>query len=447
MTDRCADDGDGDDDSSRPMTTHRATATRRATLAAVGIGALSGCSTLGDLTGGGTTTIDTYDLREIDRHEEPESPVSESIPVEIDPSYFRASRERVDTLLSEVPIPLGPDEIPNGYVRQELTDAAADAANRVEGARTARTDFGALERLARARASARFAATGWAVADGGVEETALRDAHRASVVDARRERGEYEYVADDLVRAVAVHSRIESRLEAAATSHFDERGETGLLQFAEWGETAEEARTNLADARHLDTQFRRSLPENPETVGDQFERTAQNLFERARSAESDLGPEPTAEEWGVRERVIDDLRQRTVDSRDRVDDAAGPASAITRALDWLLRYRALDWATDRIDADEIGSAKSADHLASVREQSYDAVATTLAENPAPPLARELLREAGWRVVAGDREVAQAEGTVAAERLDDAMADYYVAWALARSVPETCRVAVETLRSA
>jgi hypothetical protein len=420
---------------------------RRALLAAVGVSALSGCSTLDRLAGDDVETIQSFDLRQIDPGENPEPPVPESIPVEIAPEHLQRSRDRVTTLLSEIPIPLGPSEIPNGYVREQLADAAADATTRLDDARTAETAFVALEALHRARERARFAAAGWAVADDGLGGQTLRERHRAAVTDARAIRGDYEYVGENLVRAVAVHSRIETRLAWAATSEIRaDRARNHLLELAEWGQTTEAARTHLADARHLSEQFTRSLSGDAGTVEDTLTEAAEQLFETVRSRAEDRPPEPTAENWGVSERVIDDLRRRTSPDVNSVQRAAGPASAVVDALGRLTRTRALDWATQRIDAGEIGPVESAQQVKSVRQDALDAISDARTESPARPLARRVLHDAGRRVLAGDRRIAELRGEVSARQLRDAIADYVVGTALARNVPESCRTVVAALES-
>lgn len=422
---------------------------RRALLAAVGVSALSGCSTLGSLTGDDTQTIHSYDLRQIDPDEEFQSPVPESIPVEIDLASLRESRKRAVTLLSTLPIPLGADDIPNGHVREHLADEAATATARLDDARTARTPFLALERLGNARESARFAATGWAVADDGLDESTILDEHRSTVLEAREARGAYEYLGDDLVRAVAVHSRIESSLARAATSEIRSDGdsENKLLKIAEWGETTEEARRTLEDAQHLSAQFEQSLPEDAGSVEERITRAAETLFEMVQSNGSDLGSEPTTDERGVPEQLIEELRGQMRRRPERVARATGPASAVTDAVDWLTRYRAFDWATQRIEAGEIGTAESAEQIKSLRERAYDAISKARQESPAPPLARRVLHDAGWRVVAADRKIAEHRGEIPVRRLHDEISDYFVAIALARSVPETCRTVVTALESA
>ena len=113
--------------------------TRRGVLALAGAGAVAGCSGIDSVGRGDETTIDAYNLPDIRRDEEREPPVPQSVPVDIATSHFDAARERVRSLLATLPTPFGPEEIPNGHIRQHLTNAAGDASDGLDDARTART--------------------------------------------------------------------------------------------------------------------------------------------------------------------------------------------------------------------------------------------------------------------------------------------------------------------
>ncbi|MEA5409797.1 hypothetical protein VB773_20980 [Haloarculaceae archaeon H-GB2-1] len=98
----------------------------------------------------------------------PEPVVAPSVPVDIAPDYFASTRDRVTELLADLPTPFGPDDVPNGHVREHLTDAADTATDGLDDARTARTGMVAIHSLRKARAHARYATAGWAVADEGL---------------------------------------------------------------------------------------------------------------------------------------------------------------------------------------------------------------------------------------------------------------------------------------
>ncbi|MEF8863295.1 MAG: hypothetical protein V5A40_16320, partial [Haloarculaceae archaeon] len=333
----------------RAPTTERGRMTRRGVLALAGTSVLAGCNGFAGLGGGQEPTIRAYDLPDIDPDEDPEPAVPESVPVDIAPDHFDAARNRITTLLAELPTPLGPGDIPNGYIRQQLSDAATDATTGLDDARNAPTGLVALESLRRARAEARYAAAGWAVADRDLSVGPIQRVYRQAVSEAQSVRDAHEYVGADPVRAAVVHSRIEDTLERVIDSRVPSRDGNQLLYIAEWGEEAESAQAHLDDARHLDEQFTTSLPADAGTVEETLTEAAETLLADVRSRRSGLPPEPTAEEWDIPERVIGDLRREADDGIARVADANGPASALIDANRRLTRFQALDRLQERID--------------------------------------------------------------------------------------------------
>lgn len=220
------------------------------------------------------------------------------MPVDIVPEHFDTTRDRVTTLLATLPIPLGPEDIPNGYIRKQVVNAAANATTRLSDARDAPTALVALLALQRARAEARYAAAGWAVVEQNRSVGPLKQEYQQVVSDARAVRDAHEYVGTDPVRAAVVHSRIEGMLEHVLESEEPRRVETRLLQVAEWGETVESARAHLDDVSHLGEQFTGSLPADVGTVEAELRGAAETLFADLRSRISDVPPEPTAQDWG-----------------------------------------------------------------------------------------------------------------------------------------------------
>ncbi|MFB6175645.1 MAG: hypothetical protein ABEI99_00600, partial [Halobaculum sp.] len=382
-------------------------------LAVVGLSGLAGCSDLGGLTGERTDSVDSDELDFVDSETDLEPPVPPSVPVQIDTEFLRQNRERVVTLLSTLPVTLGPEEIPNGYVRQKLTEAAADATAALDDARTAATPLLALQALQSGREAARFAAAGWAFADRGLSANSLREELNTTVVAAREASEKHEYLGGDRVRAVAVHRRIEMQLYRARRSEVEPSGDDGsqLLRVAELGRTAESARAHLTAGRHLSEQFARSLPSDAGSVRNPITRAARRLFETVRSKQSELPPEPTADDWGVPEQLVDELRWR-VDTEDiGLADAVGPASAVSEALRLLTHVRALDWATRKIDAGEIGSVESVARVESIRDAAYDALGDAQRRSPAPALSQPVPTDAGWTLVAADRRLTRLSGDV------------------------------------
>lgn len=422
--------------------------TRRGLLAAVGVSAVAGCSSIDGLSGGTEPTIRAYDLPDVDGESVPEPVVAPSVPVDVDPAYVAEMRDRVTGLLAELPIPLSGAHVPNGHVRKHLTDAADTATDGLDDARTARTDLVALQALRDAREDARYAAAGWAVVESDLSVDPLRREHRQVVADARTVGDGHEHVGTDPVRAAVVHARIERALgRATDASQPRTEHEGDLLTVATWGETAERVRAYLDDARHLDEQFTASLPDDAGTVEGVLTRAAESLLADARSRRTELPPEPTARDWGLEEHLLSDLRRQADHGPDSVADAHGPASAVVDVTARLARFRALDRVRDSIDAGEISRAESADAVRRARTAAYDAFDAAFEASPAPDLARPILSDVSWRVTGADRELGRYRGEVSPAQLDGVMEDYVIATAVARATPTACQQTVDALDAA
>ncbi|WP_244605334.1 hypothetical protein [Halorhabdus rudnickae] len=421
--------------------------TRRGLLALAGTSFLAGCNGLTGLEDGDEPTIRAYDLPDIDPDEDREPVVSESVPVEIAPDHFDAARNRVTTLLAKLPTLLGPEDIPNGHIREQLSDAATNATSELTDARNASTEFGALSSLQRARSEARYAAAGWAVAGRDLSVKPLQREYRQAVSDATSLRDDHEYVGSDSVRATLVHSRIEDLLDRVINSRTPRSEENPLLHVAEWGETAESARAHLDDARHLNEQLTASLPADARTIEGRITEAAETLLADVRSQSSELPPESTAEEWDLSDRVLGDLRQDADYGISRIEDASGPASAVIDANRRLTQFRALERIQDRIDDGALSRPESAEAVREIRSTAYDAIMAALEAGPAPELTRTVVTSAAWQVANADWELARHEGEVAVSHLDSNVVDYVVATAIAREASTVSRHTVEILENA
>lgn len=427
----------------------RGALTRRGVLALTGTVAVAGCGALDGVAGDGDDAISGYRLPDVEERTDVEPAVQPSVPVEIGSSHLAAARERTTSLLATLPTPLGPGEIPNGHVRRELTDAADEATDGLDRALSAGTRFSALRSLRRAREQARFAAAGWAFVADGRSADALRRERRQAVSDARAFRRNRAYRGADPVRATLVHARVEEALSSATVEPRLDRPHEGdgLLTVAAWGEAAESVRALVADARHLDAQFAASLPDDAGTVESTLAGAAGDLYGSLRSRRQDLPPEPTADEWGPAEEVVDDLRRRPATGPKRIADTPGPASAVVDATEQVAYARAAEWAGARLDDGETFRIESAADLRTLRTGAYDELRPAIEESPAPDLARTVVTDAAARLAAADHELSYVEGDVAARRLDDVVAGYVVASALARATPGACRRTVDALRTA
>jgi hypothetical protein len=428
-------------------TTDRSRLTRRGVLSLAGATALAGCQSI---VGGNddSETIRAYDLPDVDPETVPTPVVPRSIPVDIAPAYLASGRDRIGELLGALPTPLGPDEIPNGHIRERLTGAADEATDRLDDARTARTALEALLALRHGREEARYAAAGWAMADEGLSASSLERDHRQVLASADEALRNHEYVGEDPVRAAVVHARVEDSL-VQIVDHSDPRthDQGALLTVAEWGSSLESARATLADARHVDEQFVDSLSDDVGTVEDVLTAAAEQLFGDVDARRGDLPPEPTPEEWGVAERVVDDLRRAVERGPAGVDEANGPASAVVEATDILAHDRGLAAVRDGLDEEELGSVESAEELRALRTTAYDELDSALEESAAEPLARTVVSDVSHRISSADWQLGRIDRDVAPDRLDDIVVDYHVAIAVARATPSACAQVVDALETA
>lgn len=422
--------------------------TRRGMLAAVGASAIAGCSGIGDLTGTDETEIRSHELPEVDPDDDRQL-IAPAVPVAIDSDHLAAARDRTNSLLAELPTPLGPDEIPNGHVRGRLLGAADDATDSLDEARRAKTDLVALTELRRARERARYAAGGWRFAAGTQSLDELQTARQDAIAEARSFESAREYLGSDPVRAALVHARIEQLLRRAADDdppHTEADG-GGLLTVAEWAEEVETTQALLADARHLDSQFEASISADAGTVGGRLRRAAETLLAEGRSRHGNLPPEPTADDWSVRERTVHELRSDADYGAKRVADAAGPADAVLDATGQLATFRALDSVLERIESGEQFAIESGAAVRQYRQTAVDAMTSALADSSEPGLTRTILTDAAGRLWSADWELSRLSGSVSPARLTDPVSSYVVATALARAAPKASERAADALTSA
>lgn len=423
-------------------------ATRRGFLALVGAGAVAGCSGLGDLGGGEEPEIDTYSFPDFEHGEDPQPSIAPSVPVTIEPAYLRKARTRTTDLLAELPTPLGPTEIPNGTVRQHLTNAADDAWSHLQAAMRAQTTLAADRALGTAREHARYAAAGWAFVAEGRSIGDLASERSATRATARELREDHDYRGTDPVAAAVVHAEIERALEQAADSssiHANHEG-SELLVVAEFGEAAEAAAAHVDLARHLDSQFTASLPADAGSVAPTLSAAVEELDGALERRRGELPPEPTADDWGARRELLDDLLWEVSDEEPLGRDAAGPAEAVVDGTQGLAIHGAVDRVGQRLDDGEQFTVEDAAGVHEYRSTAYETLETTLAESPATPLARRVLVDAAWRVASADWELGQFEGRVGADRLTDPIVGYVAATDIARATPDACRRTLAALEA-
>jgi len=421
----------------------RWSATRRGILTAVGAGLLAGCS------GRETTddeTISLLRLREIVPDDGGDPIVADALPIEIEASTLDAAAARVDDLLAELPLPFGPENVPNGHIRQRLTDAASEAGDHVAEARTAPSRLVALSELRRARSEARYAAAGWAFVDRGLTAADLRSDHQTIVGEAESFHADFEHLGADPVEAALVYGQAERLLESArADDHTpDRRAMSRLVTVAEWGNHVESARAHFEDARYLSDRFQSGLPEEAGSVGDGLSAAVETLRADLQRRRKGLLQEPTDDDSQRRWRLHDEMWRAADHSVDWVDGAPGPASGLLMATRGLVALLAHDRLTDRLDDGETFGVETAADVGDARQAAVEAITSAREESPRTDLARPMLAEAARSVRLADDHLREIDRDVAPTQLDRPIVEYTAATLRARSVPAACETVLDAL---
>jgi len=417
-------------------------ATRRGLLATTGAALLAGCT-------GGDTTDEPPTISPIRLHQfvddDPELVVADSRPVNIDRAELAASAERVQSLLATLPLPFGADSVPNGHIRQRLTDAAREATDRVAEARTAPTRLAALNSLRRARSRARYAAAGWAFVADDQTATALETERNAAVSEAESIRADYRYLGTDPVSAALVHGLIEHHLDDVIDHSAPSRGETSqLLTVAEWGEQAEAAQAHLDAVEHLSTQFESSLPAEAGSVESSLSAAVETLTAALQQQQEGLPATASDDENSLTARLRNRLRDEGLERVDRVPHAPGPASGLIAATDAAAALLAHGRFEDALGDDDSFGAETASAVRATRSTAVDAITTALDEAPRSDLARPVLATIARSVQFADQELNRISRDVRPTRLDDPIARYRAATLRARSVPTACQRTLDAL---
>jgi hypothetical protein len=424
----------------------RSSATRRGFLLSAGAAALAGCSELGGRSDGPAEEIPLTQLPDVPDPEESEPIVADDVPVDIERERLAERAGRATDLLGELPMPIGPEDIPNGYVRGELVDAAEGATDRLDAARSARTRLSALQSLRRARSEARYAAAGWAFVEGGLTEAELRSEHRETVAEANAFRSEHEYIGEDPVRAVVVHAHVEETirrlLDSRAPSPY---GDTGaLLTVAEWGEHAESARAGLEDGRYLYDRFGDSLPSDAGSLASTFEGAAGSLTETLGRRLEELSAPPEETDGRLRTRLRERLHSDAESAAESAREADTPARTVLGSVGAFVDLLAYDRINGRIEDGEDFGVETGDDVRTTRSEALEAIRAGLKESPRPALVRSVLADAAWLVVHADDELARRRRSVRPANLNGTIRRYVTATARARSAPAACREVVNAL---
>jgi hypothetical protein len=408
---------------------------------------LAGCSGLDGLSGRGRDAIPSHELPDVADAGQSGPAIVDDLPVRIEQRELDERLYRVTELLETIPVPVDSEKLPNGVIRQRLTDSAHDATTYIHDARTAQTKFVALRSLRNARESARYAAAGWAYADSGRTKADLQREHSQAVSEGTELQANHEYLGADPVRAVLVHAEIERNLDRAVENRRPHVYESNaLLTVAEWGEHVASTRALVEDTRYLYDRYTASLSDNVDSIEGTLTTAAEKLAVSIRNRRDELSPEPTEvdDELGVRVRWR--LRNDAKSSVRYIDDADEPATALLTAVEGLTDFLAFERTHERIEEGESFRIENASDVRKTRERAIHAIRAALEETGRPELARPVLADAALAVTYADEELARYRGDVRRARLNDPLRRYITAIVRARSVPAACREVVDTLKA-
>lgn len=416
--------------------------TRRGFLAAGGA-LIAGCSGLGS-QGRGAEPVSSARLP--DGVESATPIVVETLPVRIRTGELRQRRDRVTGLLSRLPLPVAGTDIPNGYIREHVTEAATDATAALDDARTAPNRYQALLQLRRARARARYAAAGWETIDGSGTEKRLRRRHESAVSDASALRTGHEYVGTDPVEATVVHATIERNLHTV----LENRGpsihgvEGSVLEVAEWGEYAERAQALVGDTQYIYDRFTSRLPGDVASIDRQLAAARTTLGETLRGKRDALPAEADTSDSGQVSHLLYRLRSDAEQHTDRVSSSDRPASGILTATEGLATFAGFEELQARIDDGATIDVETASDVRQARTEALTSIRTALRDSPRPLLARTVLADPAARVAFADERLARYHGSIRPTRLDDPVREYLSATVRATGVPEACRQVTDAL---
>lgn len=432
--------------------------TRRGVLALAGSSLLAGCGGLGGFLGNDTVVLNGAKVRAVGEGSAPE--FEKRVPVEIGEAYLSGAASRVETLLDSVPDPLGPAEIPNGAIREELTEARASALEALDRADAESTPYEELRALGDARGYARNVAAGWEAIDAGLDREDLKDS--ASEVHDRIDdtRDRHAYVGEDPIRAVLVHREIEDFLQRA-TEHatvdwrrFEGTRENpvALGEFAEHVETAVAARENAA---HFVEAFSGSLPERRDLEG-RFGEAAESLLGTFETRREDV---PTLEDGEEISSIVDGdvedtpaasvlgrLHEEVTDTRDveRDRSAGWLANTILLAGEKLAYASAFEALRETVEGGEDFAPETVADVRSIREDAVEAIETARENGANSRLTAAALERMGRWIRWADGELTRVGEEIEARYLDYELSGYLQATYLARAIPEASGTVADAL---
>ncbi|ELZ61551.1 MULTISPECIES: hypothetical protein [Halorubrum] len=386
--------------------------TRRDALAAggsVALGALAGCSGVGDeprfWTDPPSLDVDAVP-REFD---EPVPARPRLVPVDVEPRVASAFADRVDRLLAPIPEPLTAETLPNGEIREQIETERTAAREALPGPDASLPPLEAAERYAAARGHAATAVGTWAgVTAEGDPEAVATDAGTV-----RRRAGDTLETlpgsASDPLVGAAVYGPIErwydeSRRRTLVGGNADPGDRANPLRTGEAVGDVERVQSYVAAGRYLRDRYQASLAD-PVSVGAPLRREMNRLGravgdrlrelhgEDVEDLRHNPGTEAFVEERAVARGAPSDALLSSAVYRSFDDmwfdpvafgnyEPDNPATGLTRtALAWT-RLRALDAVAARVENGETMFPDDAAAIVAARDAAVTAATGLVgSENP------------------------------------------------------------------
>ncbi|MFB6101738.1 MAG: hypothetical protein ABEJ73_04165 [Haloplanus sp.] len=426
--------------------------TRRGTLAL--LGTLTGCSAMPNATDE-AAQLDGAALRAL--ADEPAPTIPDRLPVGIGEAHLEATAKRAQALFEAVPATLGPEQIPNGAIREKVHQARERAAESLSNARAATAPYERLRAFADARAEGRFAAGAWRAIDQGLTRAALRDEAERIRGDHRALRERWQYVGGDPVDATLVHAAIERRVDAGRADIAlgpPRRYRVGNpLGVGELAEEVERARVAVDDAGHLYDRLTASVTE-PTDLRPRFRAARESLRDDFESERADMPSVGAERPWQVEGVDVEDtpaaeaLRELYRQFDPEHDDGwaeAQPAQSLLWAHGSFASLQAFASLRATVADGETFAVESVDDVAAMRTAAVEAVRAAAEAPHVPALTRQQLAELSTNLGHADDRLADVEGTVSAERLHHEVARYLTVAAKARATPRASERVASALR--
>jgi hypothetical protein len=425
-----------------------------------GLTGLAGCNGLAP-NSNDEPTIESHALREAVSTDVPAVP--RRLPVAIESSYVDQSATSAQETLDVVPAPLTAAEIPNGEVREQVTEAYQRASDGLGQLAEQPTPVQKLATLEYAHRAAGSAAAGWEAVDTGYGFDELGREASALLDDLEAFRRRWRYVADDPITAVLVHAAVEHRVTDAGQSTREARREMAsdpesVLAVSDAAGAVARARTNLADASYLYDRFRESL-EEPRTVGDDLQAAVEALRRKLDDVRESLpDPDTTPGAYvdadlggpdAVASFVLRELREVHAAADLGRERARGlRARQVLTVHRALVQIRAFQRFQQRVERGETVVVEDAAGVRKAHERAIRSLDTALEGSAYPELDRQVLPDLARTITYRTTSLEDdATGTdVRVENVRWRLSDIVAAGVQALVTPEVSAEVAETLEA-